>query len=144
MKKSAPTAKRSLCAISTALDIVGDRWCLLILRDLMFTEKRSYSELLSSEEGIATNILAARLLRMEENGIIRKSAHPTDGRKSIYLLTEKGIGLLPVLIELNFWMAEHDPGGIICIEKLRYSTPPKEEIISVETARLRQEHLGEV
>jgi len=139
MKKD---AKRSLCAISTALDVVGDRWSLLILRDLMFTEKRSYSEFLLSDEGIATNILAARLLRMEENGIIRKSAHPSDGRKSIYLLTEKGIGLLPVLIELNFWMAEHDPAGIICIEKLRYSTASKAEIISVEIARLRQEHLG--
>ena len=141
MKKDALSAKKSTGTISPALDIVGDRWCLLILRDLMFTEKRTYSELLLSEEGIATNILAARLLRLEENGIIRKSAHPTDGRKSIYLLTEKGIGLLPVLIELNFWMAEHDPAGIICIEKFRYSRGPKEEIISVETARLRQEHL---
>jgi DNA-binding HxlR family transcriptional regulator len=78
---------------------------------------------------------------MEENGIIRKSAHPSDGRKSIYLLTEKSIGLLPVLIELNFWMAEHDPAGIIASKSFGTPGAPKAEIISVETARLRQEHL---
>ncbi len=84
-----------------ALDTIGDRWSLLILRDLMFTNKRSYGELQSSDEKIATNILATRLQSLEANGLIRKTVDPNNGRRSLYYLTEKGIDLLPVIIELS-------------------------------------------
>ncbi|MEO8860581.1 MAG: helix-turn-helix domain-containing protein, partial [Ginsengibacter sp.] len=85
--------RRSQCAINIALETVGDKWSLLILRDLMFTAKRSYGELQSSEEKIATNILASRLLSLEVKGLIRKAADPENGRRSLYYLTEKGIDL---------------------------------------------------
>src|SRR4051812_30234329 len=98
-KKFEKDCERSSCAISKALEVIGDRWSLLILRDLMFTEKRSYSELQSCEEKIATNILASRLSMLEANGIVVKSTDPENKRRVLYHLTMKGIDLLPVILE---------------------------------------------
>ena len=95
--------KRSDCPISAGLDIFGDKWSLLIIRDLMFTTRRSYGELQSGEEKIATNILASRLSILEHAGIIRKEIDPTNRRKSLYFLTESGIDLAPVIVELGAW-----------------------------------------
>lgn len=106
--------RRSACAISMALDSIGDKWSLLILRDLMFTDKRSYGELQSSEEKIATNILAARLTSLEQSKIIYKMPDPADSRRSLYYLTEKGIDLLPVVTELMHWMHKHNPDASAC------------------------------
>lgn len=83
--------------------MLGDRWSLLIIRDLMFRGFRTYRELLESEEGIATNILADRLHRLEQCGIISIGQDATDRRKLIYRLTAKGIDLAPVLVELILW-----------------------------------------
>src|SRR5690606_3443727 len=102
---------RSECHLSKALEIIGDRWSLLILRDLMFTEKRSYSELQSVEEKIATNILASRLNDMVANGIVTRTVDAGDRRKVLYHLTEKGIDLLPVILELKDWMQKYDMSG---------------------------------
>lgn len=115
MKKN-PTdhSRRSACAISMALDAVGDKWSLLILRDLMFSDKRSYGELQASEEGIATNILAARLVSLEANGLIRKESDPLDARRYLYFLTEKGIYLLPAVVELMHWMSKFNPEAAAC------------------------------
>jgi DNA-binding HxlR family transcriptional regulator len=85
-----------------ALEVFGDAWSLLIVRDLMFEGRTSYSELLAAEEGIATNVLADRLTRLEEDGIIAKR---DDGR---YRLTAKGLDLLPVMLELIAWSARYD------------------------------------
>jgi DNA-binding HxlR family transcriptional regulator len=87
--------------------MLGDRWSLLIIRDLMFRGYRTYKELLESEEGIATNILADRLKRLEACGIISTSP-ATDRRKLIYRLTAKGIDLAPVLVELILWGARYE------------------------------------
>jgi DNA-binding HxlR family transcriptional regulator len=106
--------RRSDCAVSMALDSVGDKWSLLILRDLMFTDKRSYGELQSSAEKIATNILASRLSALEKNQIIYKMPDPADSRRSLYYLTEKGIDLLPVVTELMHWMSKHNPVASAC------------------------------
>ena len=95
--------KRSECPLSCALDIFGDKWSLLIIRDLMFDNKCTYNDFLKSQEGIATNILASRLKELEENGIIEKSAHPDSKAKKLYRLTSKGIDLLPILIEVYIW-----------------------------------------
>ena len=95
--------KRSECPLSCALDIFGDKWSLLIIRDLMFDNKCTYNDFLKSQEGIATNILASRLKELEENGIIEKSAHPDSKAKNLYRLTSKGIDLLPILIEVYIW-----------------------------------------
>lgn len=95
--------KRSECPLSCSLDVFGDKWSLLIIRDLLFGNKRTYNDFLKSEEGIATNILASRLKGLEENGIIEKSAHPDSKAKILYKLTTKGIDLLPIIMEVYIW-----------------------------------------
>lgn len=95
--------KRSECPISCSLDILGDKWSLLIIRDLMFHHKNTYGEFLKSEEHIATNILASRLLALEENGILLKSEHPDSKSKYLYRLTKKGMDLMPIIVEMYLW-----------------------------------------
>ncbi len=99
--------RRSMCPISTTLDILGDKWTLLIIRDLMFNGKRTYGEFLQSEEKIATNILADRLLTLEKNGIVEKRAFPGNKAKNLYQLTPKGIDLMPILLEIILWGDEY-------------------------------------
>lgn len=98
---------RSACPISTALDIFGDKWSLLIIRDLIFNEKKTYGDFLASEEGIATNILADRLGLLEATGIISRQSHPDSKAKLLYKLTAKGIDLVPVLVEIITWSEKH-------------------------------------
>jgi DNA-binding HxlR family transcriptional regulator len=95
--------KRSDCPLSCSLDVFGDKWSLLIIRDLMFNKKCTYNDFLKSDEGIATNILATRLKGLEENGVIEKSAHPDSKAKILYSLTQKGIDLLPIIMEVYIW-----------------------------------------
>lgn len=95
--------KRSDCPLSCSLDIWGDKWSLLIIRDLMFSQKNTYGDFLKSGEGIATNILASRLQGLEENKIIEKLDHPESKAKVLYRLTPKGIDLLPILVETYLW-----------------------------------------
>ena len=97
------TAPRSLCPISLALDVVGDKWSLLILRDLMFAGKSHYRELLQSDEGISSNILAERLKRLVEAGLLTKTDDPSHKQKAIYRLTAMGIDLLPAIAQLGIW-----------------------------------------
>lgn len=99
--------KRSDCPISCTLDVFGDKWSFLIIRDLLFAKECTYGDFLKSAEGIATNILASRLVMLEENGIIEKLEHPTSKAKVLYKLTRKGIDLLPVLIEIHLWFEKY-------------------------------------
>ena len=99
----ADTKKRSDCPISRSLDVWGDKWSLLIIRDLMFAQQCTYGDFLKSEEKIATNILASRLQTLEENGLITKSDHPESKAKFLYKLTQKGIDLVPLMVEINLW-----------------------------------------
>src|SRR5258707_8520734 len=103
--------RRSSCPVNASLEIFGDRWSLLIIRDLMMRGYHTYKEFLSSDEGIATNILAERLQRLEAAGIITTSRDAEDRRKVVYRLTEKGIDLAPILVELIFWSAQHEETG---------------------------------
>ncbi len=106
--KAAPVkSHRSLCPINLVLEAVGDNWSLLIVRDLMFRGHSSYQAFLRSEEGIATNILADRLQRLEQNGLISKAPDPADARKFIYALTEKGADLAPLLVEMTLFSNRH-------------------------------------
>lgn len=139
--KSVDPARRSGCAISMALDTVGDKWSLLILRDLMFTDKRSYGELQASDEKIATNILATRLCTLEQNGVIRKQPDPADSRRSLYFLTEKGIGLLPVIIELMYWMSNNSPEASSCVANLQAYKKDRVALYKEMTKKLRHDHL---
>ena len=91
--------------------MLGDRWSLLIIRDMMVRDYRTFKEFLSSGEGIATNILADRLRRLEGYGIITTQPDPADGRKLHYLLTAKGMDLAPILTEMVLWAATHEDTG---------------------------------
>ena len=94
---------RCSCPITSALDILGDRWTLVIIRDMLFEGKRTFKEFLESDESIATNILSSRLKMLEEFKIISKGKILSNKKTNIYILTQKGISLVPVLIELTIW-----------------------------------------
>ena len=133
--------ERSACAISKALEIIGDRWSLLILRDLMFTQKRSYSELQACEEKIATNILASRLAMLEANEIVVKTTDPSNRRKVLYHLTIKGIDLLPVILELKNWMRKYNEDVTDCPTQPNFSGASKKEMLKEFRKKLKKEHL---
>lgn len=107
MKGSANKLQRSTCPINIALEALGDGWSLLIVRDLMFKGRKTYQEFLGAEEGIASNILADRLQRLVALNILSKRKDPDDARKYVYQLTEIGIGLAPMLLEMILWSAKH-------------------------------------
>lgn len=100
---------KSHCPVNFALETFGDPWSLLIIRDIAFWGKRLYSEFLDSEESISTSMLATRLAHLERKEILRKEPCPTDKRKEMYTLTEKGIALIPILLEMSGWSATYDP-----------------------------------
>jgi DNA-binding HxlR family transcriptional regulator len=110
-KKNRQAARRSGCPLNASVEMLGDRWSLLILRDMMLRGYRTFKEFLGSDEKIATNILAERLKRLEEYGIIAAKRDLQDGRKTIYELTAKGIDLAPVLAEMVLWAAAHEKTG---------------------------------
>jgi DNA-binding HxlR family transcriptional regulator len=97
------TEPRSYCPINLSLEIFGDSWTLLVLRDLMFSGKRHFRQLLQSDERISSNILADRLARLVEHELLTKSDDPTHKQKAIYSLTEKAIALLPIVVQIGAW-----------------------------------------
>jgi DNA-binding HxlR family transcriptional regulator len=107
-KKKPSPKRRSGCPLNASVETLGDRWSLLIIRDMMLRGFRTYKEFLESFEGIATNILADRLRKLQAYGIITTERDPSDGRRLFYLLTEKGIDLAPVLTEMVLWAARHE------------------------------------
>lgn len=114
MPRRAKRKRRSECPVSISLEIVGDRWSLLIVRDLMIRGLRTFKEFQKSGEGIATNILTDRLRKLESGDIITAKTDPADRRRVSYRLTEKGIDLAPVLLELLVWGARHQSSGAAC------------------------------
>jgi DNA-binding HxlR family transcriptional regulator len=107
MKKSLPS-RRSDCPIACALDFIGDRWTLVVLRDIIMARKRHFQELLAGNEGIASNILASRLKLLEAAGMITRRRDPAQARRVIYEPTGKALDLLPVMIELIRWGMKYD------------------------------------
>jgi DNA-binding HxlR family transcriptional regulator len=105
---------RSGCPVSVSLDLVGDRWSLLIVRDMMVRGYRTFREFQHSGEGIATNILTDRLQKLEDRGILKREPAAEDGRSTHYRLTAKGIALAPVLLELLIWAAHHEKTDAPC------------------------------
>jgi DNA-binding HxlR family transcriptional regulator len=104
-----PSLPRSACPINFGLEIFGDQWTLLVLRDLLIQQKRTFRAFQASDEGIASNILAERLKRLEVCGLVTRAASPADGRVMIYTPTEAARDLIPVLVEISYWGATHDP-----------------------------------
>lgn len=101
--------RRSACPISFTLDLVGDRWTLLVLRDVLFKGRSTYSEFLEAGEGISTNILASRLSLLKREGFLRRLRSKTDHKTFIFTPTAKALSLVPLMLEIVKWGAEHDP-----------------------------------
>jgi DNA-binding HxlR family transcriptional regulator len=100
--------RRSDCPLNISLEIFGDRWTLLIVRDLMLKGRSRFGELLEGGEGIASNILTDRLGRLEAHGLVERRRDPADARRLTYRLTQRGIDLAPVLFEMILWAAQHE------------------------------------
>ena len=136
------TRERSGCPISLSLELLGDRWTLLIIRDLIFAGKKHFREFLLSDEGISSRTLAERLQTLQDEGILTRSDDPNHGLKAIYRLTEAGIDLLPVLATLGAWGSKHrkadDDLARIADELAAGGEPALERI----KAALRAEHLA--
>jgi len=132
-EKRASPKRRSGCPLNASVEILGDRWSLLIIRDMMLRGFRTYKEFLGSHEKIATNILADRLQKLMTHGIITTKCDPSDGRKFIYSLTPKGIDLAPVLTEMVLWAAAHeDTANQALVRQMRKD---KEQLISTVRRR---------
>jgi DNA-binding HxlR family transcriptional regulator len=133
---------RSYCPVNLTLEVLGDKWSLIIIRDIMFEGKRYFRELLNSEEKIASNILTDRLNMLEKEGIISKAPDPDHKQKVIYSLTEKGVDLLPVLVEIGAWSLKHKP-----VDKEKHFHAVElvkggKELQHVIRAELMQKHIG--
>jgi DNA-binding HxlR family transcriptional regulator len=94
--------------VNYGLEVFGDKWSLLIIRDIVFVGKKTYGEFMKSKEGFSTNVLASRLACLEEQGILAKTPNPEDRRKDFYLLTEKGLDLIPILLSIFAWSWNYD------------------------------------
>src|SRR5882724_1332586 len=105
-----PSWARSACPIGNTLDLLGDRWTLLVVRDMLFFGKKLYGELQASDEKIPSNILAERLKRLERHGVIIKKAYQQNPPRHEYHLTKRGLSLLPVIREITTWANSHLPG----------------------------------
>jgi len=127
------------CPISYALDTFGDRWSLLIVRDILIKGYQTYSEFQLSDEKIATNILRDRLRELEEFGIITKSKDPTNGRRVLYKLTPKGADIAPLIIEMVRWSAKYDPDTLAKESTLKKIENDKEGFINDLKARVKQD-----
>ncbi|QIG39893.1 helix-turn-helix transcriptional regulator [Microbacterium sp. 4R-513] len=136
-------SQRSGCPINLSLEVIGDKWSLLVIRDMMFGNRRHFRELLlGSEEGIASNILADRLQRLVDQGLISRAPHPTHKQKVVYSLTEPAIQLVPVLVALGSWGRRHLPVSrelAIRAELLERGGP---EMWDAFMDELREQHLG--
>ena len=128
---------RSGCPVSISLERLGDRWSLLIIRDLMVRGFRTFKEFQESGEGIASNILADRLHKLEAIRLITAETEETDGRKINYRLTEKGIDLAPVLLDLLIWAARHEETGAPCAVMARMAKN-REAVIAEVRRRWRE------
>jgi DNA-binding HxlR family transcriptional regulator len=109
--KKGKSKRRSECPLNASVEMLGDRWSLLIIRDMMLRGWQTFKEFLEGYEGIATNILADRLRKLVAYGILTTEPDPSDGRRLIYSLTAKGIDLAPVLTEMVLWAAAHENTG---------------------------------
>lgn len=127
MKKKIP---RSDCPISFALDFLGDKWSLLVIRDLIFDGKRFYKEFLKSKEGIATNVLSDRLKKLENAGLVTSKVYEKLKTQKEYSLTEKGKDLIPVLVEIILWSAKHHKNLAVTDEFIKKASKNREQVIN--------------
>ena len=136
------TKGRSGCPISLTLELLGDRWTLLIIRDLVFAGKRHFREFLQSDEGISSRTLAERLQTLVDEGILTRSDDPTHGLKAIYRLTDAGIDLLPVLATVGAWGSKHRRADDRLARIADELAAAGEPALKRMQETLRAEHLG--
>ena len=135
-------ARRSNCALNVALELFGDKWSLLLLRDMLVLGKFRYGEFLESPEGISTNILASRLKQMESCGLVEKLPDPRDRKTSAYLPTELGVSLMPVVLAVMRWGSENLPNtGVLDFVETALQDDPADLIAKCQT-RLHDERLA--
>ncbi len=128
--------KRSDCPVSYAMDLFGDKWSFLIIRDLMFYDKKFFKDFRDSKEKIATNILSDRIKKLESTGIITSEVYEKHRSQKVYALTQKGIDLVPVLVEIMVWSAKYDQELAVTPEFLHAVKTDKEGLVSGIRARL--------
>lgn len=133
---------RSHCPVNYALEHFGDKWTLLVIRDIMFKGFRHYNDFLRGGESISTSVLSNRLSHLEEGGILTKAEDPIKGSRILYSLTEKGISLLPLLVEMIRWSGNHDDQSIAGQAFLEQAKNNREDLINRFTEKLKVEHLG--
>jgi DNA-binding HxlR family transcriptional regulator len=133
---------RSGCPINLTLEVFGDRWTLLILRDLMFAGKRHFREFLLSDERISSNILTDRLNMLVDQGIVTRADDPTHKQKAIYSLTETGIAMLPVLIQMGIWGRRHRPADAELARISAWLEKGGPSLWDEVAGELRRTHLG--
>jgi DNA-binding HxlR family transcriptional regulator len=131
---------RRQCPIDYALEVFGDRWSLLVMRDILLAGKRHYRDLVAAKEGIATNVLAARLKKLEAAGLLERRADPGDKRTVFYVATQKALDLIPVLLEISRWSVKHDPHTAAPPELVKRFDADRGALIAdlEEAARARQ------
>jgi len=120
---------RSDCPISYGLDLFGDKWSLLVIRDLVFDQKRFFKEFQQSKEKIATNILSDRLKRLETAGIIESRVYEKQKTQKVYTLTQKGKDLIPVLVEIILWSAKYENGLAVTEEFVEKATKYRSKVV---------------
>lgn len=125
---------RSACPVNFALEYLGDKWALLVIRDLVFEGKKFYKEFLASKEGIATNILSDRLKKLEHFGIITSQVYENQRTQKLYALTEKGKDLIPILVEMIVWSSKHKDGLNTSAEFVEKAQNNRAELIEAITA----------
>jgi len=129
MKLKGPE-RRSDCPIAYALDFVGDKWTLVVLRDLILGRKRYFQEFLSSNEKIASNILASRLKLLERSGLVTRARDPAHARRVIYAPTEKGLDLLPAILELVRWGSKYNAKSAAPAHIVKGASEDREALIA--------------
>ncbi len=137
MPQKAKSSRRSGCPVSISLEQFGDRWSLLIIRDMMVRGYHTFKEFQESGEGISTNILSDRLKTLEAAGILTTEPEATDGRRVNYRLTEKGIDLAPMILELLIWGAKHEATAAPC-GLIQQMENDREQVIAETRRRWRE------
>ena len=138
MKKNLPP-RRSDCSISYALDYLGDKWTLLVLRDLLFQGKRHFRDFAASDEKIASNILTARLKLLEEAGMVTRRTDADNRRCVTYSPTDKAIDLIPVLLELTRWSGKYDARSRLTAKLARRIAEDRDSLVTEIVGRLRNQ-----
>jgi DNA-binding HxlR family transcriptional regulator len=128
--RSAMPGRRSNCPVAGALDIVGDHWSLIVIRDLMFRQHREFGDFLTSGEGISPNVLGDRLSRLADAGLIERQPHPLERNRFLYRLTPKGIELAPTMVDLAVWGSKHVPGATGMTPIVRGAASSREKLLA--------------